>query len=40
MDLMDAGCKSLGFSVSIETDLVIVWVVEVDLISVREIDPF
>ena len=31
---LDAGCKSLGFSVSIEINLVFVWVVDVDLISV------
>ena len=33
----DAGHKSLGFSVSIETDLVFVWVVDMDLTSVYEI---
>ena len=33
----DAGRKSLGFSVSIEIDLVFVWVVDIDLISVRGI---
>ena len=31
---LDAGRKSLGFSVSIEIDLVFVWVVDTDLISV------
>ena len=31
---LDAGRKSLGFSVGIEIDLVFVWVVDTDLISV------
>ena len=31
---VDAGGKSLGYSVSIEIDLVFVWVVEIDSISV------
>ena len=35
---LDAGRKSLGFSVSIEIDLVFVWVVDIDLISVCGID--
>ena len=30
---LDGGRKSLGFSVSIEIDLVFVWVVDIDLIS-------
>ena len=34
----DAGRKSLGFSVSIEIDLVFVWVVDVDLVSVWGIE--
>ena len=33
---LDAGRKSLGFSVSIEIDLVFVWVVKIDLISLRD----
>ena len=33
---LDAGHKSLGFSVRIEIDLVSVWVVDIDLISVWE----
>ena len=35
---LDAGRKSLGFSVSIEVDLVFVWVVDIDLISVGGIE--
>ena len=35
---MDAGRKSLGFSVSIEIDLVLVWVVDIDLILVWGIE--
>ena len=31
--VLNAGRKSLGFSVSIELDFVFVWVVEIDLIS-------
>ena len=31
---LDAGRQSLGFSVSIEIDLVLVWAVDIDLISV------
>ena len=37
--VLDAGRKSLGFSVSIEIDLFFVWVVEIDLIAVWGIDP-
>ena len=33
--VLDAGRKSLGFSVSIEIDLILVWVVDINLISVR-----
>ena len=33
------GPQSLGFSVSIEIDLVFVWVVQTDLVSVWGIDP-
>ena len=36
--LLDAGRKSLGFSVSIEIDLVFVWVVDNELISVWGIE--
>ena len=32
---LDAGRKSFGFSLAIEIDLVVVWVVDIDLISVR-----
>ena len=32
--VLDAGRKSLAFSVSIEIDLVFVWVADIDLISV------
>ena len=35
---LDAGRKSPGFSVSIEIDLVFVWVVDIDLISVWGIE--
>ena len=35
---LDAGRRSLGFSVSIEIDLAFVWVVDIDLISVWEIE--
>ena len=31
---LDSGRKSFGFSVSVEIDLVFVWVVDIDLISV------
>ena len=36
--VLDTAHKSLGFSVSIEIDLVFVWVVDIDLISVWEIE--
>ena len=35
---LDAGRKSPDFSVSIEIDLVFVWVVDIDLISARGIE--
>ena len=35
---LDAGRKSLAFSVSIDIDLVFVWVVDTDFISVRRIE--
>ena len=35
---LDAGRKSLGVSLSIEIDLALVWVVEIDLISVLGIE--
>ena len=34
---MDTGRKSLGFSVSMEVDMVLAWVVDIDLISVWRI---
>ena len=36
--VLDTAHKSLGFSVSIEIDLVFVWVVDIDLISVWGIE--
>ena len=36
--VLDTGRKSLGFSVSIAIDLVFVWVVVIDLLSVRGIE--
>ena len=36
--VLDADSKSLGFSVSIEIDLVFIWVVDIDLISVWGIE--
>ena len=35
---LDAGRKSLGLSVSIKTDLVFVWVVDIDMISMWGIE--
>ena len=37
---LDAGLRSLGFGVSIEIDLVSVWVVDTNLISVWEINHY
>ena len=37
--LLYAGLKSLRFSVSTELDFVFVWVVEIDLISLRGTQP-
>ena len=36
--LLDAGSKSLGYSVSIEIDLVFVWVLKIESISVWAIE--
>ena len=35
---VDAGGKSLGYSVSIKIDLVFAWVIEIDLILMWEIE--
>ena len=36
---LDAGNKSLGFSMRIEIDIFFLWVVDIDMISVWGIDP-